>query len=87
MKHVTIYTKNNCVFCTRAKMIMSNKGIQYNELKLHEDFTSEALRELFPSAKTYPIIVVDGFNIGGCNELEMILNEETETSKKFLTEG
>jgi glutaredoxin len=68
-------------------MIITNKGIGYNELKLNEDFTSEALRELFPSAKTYPVIVVDGFNVGGCNELEMILNEETEKGKKFLTEG
>jgi glutaredoxin len=87
MKHVTIYTKDNCVFCTKAKMVLTNRGIQYNELKLHEDFTSEALKELFPSARTYPVIVVDGFNIGGCTELELILNEETEKGKKFLIEG
>lgn len=87
MKHVTIYTKDNCVFCTKAKMVLTNRGIQYNELKLHEDYTSEALKELFPSARTYPVIVVDGFNIGGCTELELILNEETEKGKKFLIEG
>jgi glutaredoxin 3 len=87
MNNVTIYTKDNCVFCTRAKMIMSSKGVQYKELKLNEDFTSETLKNLFPQARTYPVIVVDGFNIGGCNELEMILNEETENTKKFLTEG
>jgi len=87
MKHVTIYTKDNCIFCTKAKMVLTNRGIQYNELKLHEDYTSEALKELFPSARTYPVIVVDGFNIGGCTELELILNEETEKGKKFLIEG
>jgi glutaredoxin len=68
-------------------MVLTNRGIQYNELKLHEDYTSEALKELFPSARTYPVIVVDGFNIGGCTELELILNEETEKGKKFLIEG
>jgi glutaredoxin len=68
-------------------MILTNKGIQYNELKLHEDYSTEAIKELFPLAKSYPIIVVNGFNIGGCNELEMVLNEETEKGKKFLTEG
>jgi glutaredoxin 3 len=86
MNRVTIYTKENCIYCTKAKMILTNKGLAYNELKLNEDFTREALKELFPSAATFPVIVVDGFNIGGCSELEMILNEETENRKKFLTE-
>lgn len=87
MKRVTVYTKQNCVYCEKAKMLLINKGISYNELKLNEDFTRESLLELFPSVKSFPVIVVDGFNIGGCNELQLILNEETEKSKKFLTEG
>jgi len=68
-------------------MIMANKGIKYTELKLNEDFTSQNLKEIFPTATTYPVIVVNGFNIGGCNELEMVLNEEIEKGQKFLTEG
>lgn len=88
MNRVTIYTKENCIFCTKAKMILASKNISYNELKLNEDFTRENLLELYPSAKTFPVVVVDGFNIGGCAELEMTLNEQNETrSKKFLTEG
>lgn len=86
MNRVTIYTKENCIHCTKAKMVLTNKGMHYNELKLNEDFTKETLKELFPSADTFPVIVVDGFNIGGCLELEMILNEETENRKKFLIE-
>lgn len=87
MKRVTIYTKENCSYCTKAKMALANKNIQYNELKLNEDFTKESLLELFPSVKTFPVIVVDGFNIGGFDQLEMILNEENEKPKKFLIEG
>lgn len=87
MKRVTIYTKENCVFCTKAKMLLANKNINYNELKLNEDFTRESLLELFPSAKTFPVIVVDGFNIGGFDQLQMVLTEENEKPKKFLTEG
>jgi glutaredoxin len=66
---------------------MANKGIKYTELKLNEDFTSQNLKEIFPTATTYPVIVVNGFNIGGCSELEMVLNEEIEKGQKFLTEG
>lgn len=88
MRHVTVYTKENCSFCTKAKMLLSSKGIHYNELKLNEDFTRENLLELFPSAKTFPVIVIDGFNIGGYNQLEkLILTEQNENSSmKFLTE-
>jgi len=88
MKHVTVYTKENCIYCTKAKMLLASKGIFYNELKLNEDFSRENLLELYPSVKTFPVIVVDGFNIGGAQELELILNEENEMgNKKFLIEG
>ena len=85
--NVTIYSKHNCSYCTDAKMLLSSKGIQYKEFKLNEDFTKESLQQLFPSATTFPVIVVDGFNIGGFNQLQKMLNEQTNATGKFLTEG
>jgi glutaredoxin len=85
--NVTIYSKDNCSYCTNAKVLLSSKGIQYNEFKLNEDFTKESLQQLFPSATTFPVIVVDGFNIGGFNQLQKMLNEQTNATGKFLTEG
>jgi len=85
--NVTIYSKDNCSYCTSAKMLLSSKGIQYNEMKLNEDFTKESLQQLFPSATTFPVIVVDGFNIGGFNQLQKMINEQTNTTGKFLTEA
>jgi glutaredoxin 3 len=85
---VTIYTKNDCIYCTKAKMLLTNKNISYNEMKLNEDFSRENLLELFPSAKTFPVIVIDGFNIGGYTELERkLLSEETNNTAKLLNEG
>ena len=84
--NVTIYSKDNCSYCTSAKMLLSSKGIQYNEFKLNEDFTRESLQQLFPSATTFPVIVVDGFNIGGFTQLQKMINEQTTTTGKFLTE-
>lgn len=85
--NVTIYSKDNCSYCTSAKMLLSSKGIQYNEMKLNEDFTKESLQQLFPSATTFPVIVVDGFNIGGFTQLQKMINEQTTTTGKFLTEA
>jgi glutaredoxin len=85
--NVKIYSKENCSYCTSAKMLLSNKGISYTELKLNEDFTSENLKQLYPNARTFPIIVVDGFNIGGFTELQKMITEETKDNRKFLSEG
>jgi glutaredoxin len=68
-------------------MLLSSKGIQYNEMKLNEDFTKESLNQLFPSATTFPVIVVDGFNIGGFTQLQKMINEQTTPKGKFLTEA
>lgn len=83
---VVVYTKNDCIFCTKAKMLLSSRGIPYRELKLNEDFTRENILELFPSAKTFPVVVVDGFNIGGYSQLDEMLSTQQNTTAKFLTE-
>ena len=85
--NIILYTKENCAFCTKAKMLLSSKGINYTELKLNEDFSRENLLELYPSAKTLPVIVVDGFNIGGFTNLQEMINNQPQDSRKFLAEG
>lgn len=63
-----------------------NKGISFRELKLNEDFTRESLKETFPFAKTYPVIVVDGMNIGGFTELKEMVDQLSSDTRKFLSE-
>lgn len=84
---VKIYSRDNCVYCTKAKMLLSNRGINYTEMKLDRDFTRETLLEMFPTASTFPVVVVDGFNIGGYTQLDKMLSEQTETTSTFLAEG
>jgi glutaredoxin len=85
--NVVIYTKDNCTYCTQAKMLLSSKGINYNEMKLGVDFARESLMETFPQAKAFPIVVVNGFNIGGYTELNKMIMEETKSTSRLLTEG
>jgi glutaredoxin len=85
--NVTIYSRENCGHCTKAKMLLVSRNIPFKEMKLNEDFTREYLLELFPSATTFPVVVVDGFNIGGFDQLSKMLNEQTESTGKFLIEG
>lgn len=85
--NVTIYSKDGCAHCMSAKLLLTNKGISFSELKLGEDFTRETLLEMFPSAKTFPVVVVDGFNIGGYLELKETIETRETDKRKFLAEG
>lgn len=86
MNNVILYTKDNCSYCMNAKSLLVNKNISFKELKLGEDFTRESLLEMFPEAKTFPVIVVDGFNIGGYADLKEQINNDID-NRKFLIEG
>lgn len=85
--NVILYTKDNCSYCVNAKLLLTSKGISFTEMKLGEDFTRETLLEMFPEARTFPVVVVDGFNIGGYVQLKEKLDTQTNDSKKFLTEA
>jgi glutaredoxin len=85
--NIVIYTKDNCSFCLNAKTLLSSKGIGYTEMKLNEDFTREYLLENYPSAKTFPVIIVDGFYIGGYEQLKNKMNESVNNTQKLLNEG
>lgn len=84
---IEIYSKNNCSFCDQAKQLLRMHGKDYVEYKLDEDFTREILLSKFPEAKTFPVIVVDGFNIGGYHQLEQQINEEIKDTRKVLLEN
>ena len=85
--YVEIYTRPGCGFCDKAKNLMNNKGIAYQEYKLDVDFTRAILSEKYSTAKTYPVMVVDGFYIGGFNEFETIVEQSLRDTKRYLREG
>lgn len=83
---IEIYTKDDCAFCTNAKNLLKMHKREYIEYKLHEDFTRDILLSKFPEATTYPVIVVDGFHIGGYDQLQKQINEETMDNRRLLVE-
>ena len=63
-----IYSKDNCSFCDKAKILLS----KYNPkiFMLDKDFTREEFFKKFPNAKTFPQIIINDQHIGTYNELE-----------------
>lgn len=68
---VTIYTKDNCSWCVKAKELMNKIGMKYTEKKLGVDFTREDLRELIGEnlPLTVPQVFIYNKRIGGYEDL------------------
>jgi len=67
---IVIYSKNNCVYCTKAKYLIDKLGLAYTERKL-ESFNSvnELYEAVGKKVRSMPQIVIDGELVGGYNQL------------------
>ena len=68
---VKIYSKDNCIFCTKAKAVLSSHNPQV--LMLDEDYSRDQFFEIFPTAITFPQIIINVEKIGGYHELERLM--------------
>ena len=87
--NVVLYTKLNCSYCVAAKNMLISKNIVWSEKKLDIDFTKNQLLETYPSATLFPVVVVDGFYIGGYSDLLVAVDKHINESanKSFLIEN
>ena len=74
-KDVTVFTREGCEFCVRAKGMLREAGIDFEELVLNRDYTEATLRAV-SGRSTVPEIFVDGEFIGGTEELEHYLAKD-----------
>lgn len=70
MPHVTMYASFFCPFCHRAKSLLKQKGVGFEEIdvKLHPKRRQEML-ERANGAHTVPQIFIGDHHVGGCDEL------------------
>ncbi len=66
---VSILSRPGCPHCVRAKTLLSDLDIEFEELVLNEDYTDLSLRAI-TGKTTFPQIFIDGEYIGGADELE-----------------
>lgn len=67
-KCVSLFAKIGCPFCARAKQLLSDHGIEYEEIVLGKDATMRSLRAM-AGAATVPQVFIDGKLIGGSEQL------------------
>jgi glutaredoxin 3 len=67
---ITIYTKFHCGFCTRAKQLLSSKGVSFEEHDITMGGPKKAeMLEKAPEARTVPQIFIGNTHVGGSDDL------------------
>tara|TARA_B100000579_G_C22288527_1_gene601557 strand:- start:170 stop:433 length:264 start_codon:yes stop_codon:yes gene_type:complete len=67
---IIVYSKPACVYCDKAKALLTRLGYDYTEKVVTKDISLEELfEELGKQVRTIPQIVINKKHIGGYNEL------------------
>lgn len=70
MAKVEIYTKFLCPYCTRAKSLLSAKGVAFEEYDITMGGPKRAeMLERAAGRTTVPQVFIDGKHIGGSDDL------------------
>ena len=76
---VIVYSKKGCPYCSRAIQLLNNNNLPYTEYQLNpsDNNYTENRNRIFRESNHYsfPIIFFNNKLIGGCSELDKILND------------
>ena len=71
---VTVFSREGCPFCVRAKGLLHDAGIKFEELVLNRDYTEASIRAV-SGETTVPQVFINGERVGGSEALESWLDE------------
>tara|TARA_X000001036_G_scaffold422989_1_gene446483 strand:+ start:398 stop:673 length:276 start_codon:yes stop_codon:yes gene_type:complete len=85
---IVVYSKNNCVFCTKAKTLLKNLGFEYEE-RMMESFESPAkmIEDIGKNVRSMPQIKIDDELVGGYNQLVEFLQDKKLVNYKGEIDG
>jgi glutaredoxin-like protein len=76
---VTVFSREGCPFCVRAKGMLHDAGIPFDELVLNRDFSEVTLRAVAGVSRV-PQIFINGEYIGGSDDLEQYLAKHRQAA-------
>lgn len=79
-----VWSQYHCVYCDRAKTLLTSKGIKYRERIIGMDegnWKKEDFLKAVPGARSVPQIFIDDQYIGGYAELQKYLNDNPQDPK------
>ena len=71
----TVYSKNNCPYCYKVKQVLELTGSNFEIYTLDEDFNREEFYRKFGQGSTFPQVLCDDKQLGGCVDTIQFLKE------------
>ena len=77
---MTLYTTEPCGFCTAAKALLRERGIDYEEINLVRDAAARESLIKLTGQMTFPQVLIEERPIGGFREL-LVLDRDGSLEK------
>jgi glutaredoxin 3 len=75
MARIQMYTTAWCGYCVRAKTLLEDRGLEYEEIAMDDDPAFRAKLLELTGRWTVPQILIDGDPIGGYSELWQLAHD------------
>ena len=72
----TVYSKDGCPYCTKVVQVLELAQLNHVVYKLDDDFDKQSFEGQFGEGTTFPQVVVNQTNLGGCTETVQYLKEK-----------
>lgn len=72
MKKITIYSKEICPYCVKAKNLLKRKGLNYEEIIVNTDEIKQNMIKKSNGRMTVPQIFIGEYHVGGCDDLHAL---------------
>ena len=72
----SVYSKDGCNYCTIVVQVLELAKLRHVVYKLDEHFDRQSFYGQFGDGSTFPQVVIDSTNLGGCTETVQYLKEK-----------
>lgn len=75
MATIVMYSTGYCPYCTRARELLTSKGVSFQEIRIDEEPGKREEMISRSGRRTVPQIFIDGQHVGGCDDLYALENQ------------
>ena len=76
LMNFTVYSREGCPYCNKIQQVLQIAELKHVIYKLNRDFDRESFYTQFGQGSTFPQVVLNGDNLGGCTDTVQYLKEK-----------
>ena len=74
-KNFAVYSRQGCPYCVKVAQVLQLAELKHVIYELNRDFNRNSFYEQFGEGSTFPQVVMNDQNLGGCTETVQYLKE------------